>query len=229
MLVIEVTVMGHIIDYFFGIGYNKSVIITALILALYSSLGGIRAVALTDVFQFAVMMIAMPIACSFAYHDVGGYNGIINELPQDMPMLDLNAENIWLFLSLILYSLLPTDGAPYIQRFLICKDAKQLVRCLNIVALLTLPFLLIICLIGLIIRVKVADIDSDHAFIYFISNYLSVEIKGLMVAGLIAVIMSTADSWLNTTSILITHDIIGSIVSCTLLLFEFSLKRKLKQ
>lgn len=72
IVTIQAAAMGHLANYFFGIGYNQSVIIAVLILALYSSLGGIRAVAFTDVFQFAVIMVAIPIACSFAYRDIGG-------------------------------------------------------------------------------------------------------------------------------------------------------------
>ncbi|MHC0448598.1 MAG: sodium:solute symporter family protein [Candidatus Lariskella arthropodorum] len=215
VVALQAAVMGHLTDYFFGIGYDKSVIITVLILALYSSLGGIRAVALTDVFQFAVIMLAIPIACSFAYHDVGGYQGIVRGLPNDMLQLNLNAENILLFLSLIFYSFIPATEGIFIQRFLICKNSKQLMKCLNTIALITLPFLLIICGIGLIIRVKAPDIDPDQAFVYFISNYVSVGVKGFIIAGLLAVIMSTADSWLNTTSVLIAHDIIGKIVPLT--------------
>ena len=62
---------------------------------------------------------------------------------------------------------------------------------------------------------KALDIDPNEAFIYFISHYISVGVKGLIVAGLLAVIMSTADSWLNTTSVLCTHDIIGKIIHLT--------------
>jgi hypothetical protein len=53
-------------------------------------------------------MVALPIACSFAYHDVGGYSGIVNSL-HHMLKLELNAKNIWLFLSLIFHSLLPEN------------------------------------------------------------------------------------------------------------------------
>jgi Na+/proline symporter len=85
---------------------------------------------------------------------------------------------------------------------------------MKILAFLYLPFTLIICLIGLIIRVNVPDYDPNEAFIYFISNYVCVGIKGLIVAGLLAVIMSTADSWLSTTSVVFTH-IIGKIITLT--------------
>ncbi|MHC0449718.1 MAG: sodium:solute symporter family protein, partial [Candidatus Lariskella arthropodorum] len=154
VIAIQVAAMGHIVNYFFGIGYDTSVIITVLITALYSSLGGIRAVAFTDAFQLAVIMVAIPIACSFAYHDVGGYSGIVHRLPQDMLKLNLNAENIWLFLSIILSIISPIDAAPFIQRFLICKNSIQLTHCLNVCAVLAFFFTIIICIVGLILKIK---------------------------------------------------------------------------
>lgn len=133
-----------------------------------------------------------------------------------MLKLELHAGNIWLFLSLIFYSLLPDkNSGTFVQRFLISKNSKQLVKCMKIIAFLYLPFTIIICLIGLIIKVKAPNIDHNEALIYFISNYVSVVIKGLLVAGLLAVIISTADSWLNTTSVLFVHDIIGNMIHLT--------------
>ncbi|MHC0448572.1 MAG: sodium:solute symporter family protein, partial [Candidatus Lariskella arthropodorum] len=187
VIVMQAAVMGHITNYFFGIGYHKSVIITVLILALYSSLGGIKAVAFTDVFQLVVIMVAIPIACSFAYNDIGGYSGIVHRLPQDMLKLDLNAENIWLFLSIILYSLLPMDAAPFIQRFLICKNSIQLTHCLNVSAILAFFLTIIICIVGLILKIKEPDIDHNIVFIHFIMEHITVGFKGLIIAGLLAV------------------------------------------
>ncbi|WP_339040558.1 sodium:solute symporter family transporter [Candidatus Lariskella endosymbiont of Hedychridium roseum] len=54
-----------------------------------------------------------------------------------------------------------------------------------------------------------------YLFIYFIANHVAVGFKGLIVAGLLAVIMSTADSWLNNASVLFTHDIIKKIMHLT--------------
>lgn len=67
--------MGNIIDYFFHTGYSYSVIVSMLILSTYYAFGGIRSVAFTDVFQLMIFMVAIPIACSFVYHEIGGYKG----------------------------------------------------------------------------------------------------------------------------------------------------------
>ncbi|MDJ1304746.1 MAG: hypothetical protein MRQ09_00680 [Candidatus Midichloria sp.] len=65
---------------------------------------------------------------------------------------------------------------------------------MNIIAVLNIFFVIVICLIGFLVRAKAPNIDPNTAFIYFIANYLGVGIKGLVIAGLLAIIMSTADS-----------------------------------
>lgn len=72
-----------------------------------------------------------------------------------------------------------------------------------------------VCLIGFFIRAQALEIDPNTAFIYFIANHLMIGIKGVVIAGLLAVIMSTADSWLNTTSVLCSHDIVGKLIPLT--------------
>ena len=49
------------------------------------------------------------------------------------------------------------------------------------------------------------------AFCYFIDQYLPVGLKGLMVAGLLAVMMSTADSYLNIQSVIISNELVKPI------------------
>jgi len=208
----QAAAMGHVFNYFLGFSYEKSLYISILIMAIYSSMGGIRAVAFTDVFQLCVFVIAIPIACATAYYDVGGYTGVIKSMPHELITLNLNSSNIWLFLSLIVYSLIPSAEGAYIQRFLMANGRDQLVRSLKIVTLLGVLFMIMMCMVGFLIRAKDPNIDPNLAFIHFISHYVSAGTRGLVVAGLLAIIMSTADSWLNYASVLCAHDIVKKLV-----------------
>lgn len=152
---------------------------------------------------------------SLCIHEIGGHKGIVNSLPKDMINFSLNKGNIWLFLGLAFYSLLPASSGVYMQRYLMCRNSMQLTYSINAVAIISLFFIDIVCLIGLILKIKEPDIDSHIVFIYFIANHVAFGFKGLIVSGLLAVIMSTADSWLNNTSVLFTHDIIRKIVHLT--------------
>ncbi|CAG7599259.1 sodium:solute symporter family protein [Hyalomma marginatum] len=139
------------------------------------------------------------------------WHRVFDQLPKEMTTLNLNKDNIWLFLSLIFYNFLPETGGTYIQRFLL--SSKQLVNCIRVIAGLNVFFTITICLIGFFIKATAPNIDPNTALVNFIANHLFVGIKGLVIVGLLAVIMSTADSWLNTTSVLITHDIIRKFIS----------------
>ncbi|CAG7599273.1 sodium:solute symporter family protein [Hyalomma marginatum] len=63
----QATAMGYILHYFFLIPVGDSTIICVLTLTLYSTFGGIRAVAYTDVFQFIIIILAIPTACFIVY------------------------------------------------------------------------------------------------------------------------------------------------------------------
>ncbi|WP_339041855.1 sodium:solute symporter family protein [Candidatus Lariskella endosymbiont of Hedychridium roseum] len=215
VVTIQAIAMGYTVSYFFNICYSHSVIIAVLIITIYSAFLGIKAVAYTDVFQFTVMMIAIPIAFSFAYHDIGGYEGVVKSLPEDIITLKLNQDNILLFCSMIFHALLPRTSGVYIQRFLISRDSIQLTHCLNALAVISFFYASIICLIGLVLKVKEPGIDPDIVFIHFIANHIPVGFKGLIIAGLLAIMMSTADAWLNNASVLVAHDVMRKIIPLT--------------
>ncbi|RZI47491.1 sodium:solute symporter family protein, partial [Rickettsiales endosymbiont of Peranema trichophorum] len=202
----QAVAMGYMLDYFLGIGQFAGILVGMGVLTVYSAFGGIRAVALTDVVQFVVFYVAIPTACFFAIRDVGGLSTIYEQLPKTHVTLNLEGKQLWSFLSLFLF-ILPFNGGSFIQRFLMSNNTKQLASSLKLISFLHLPLLLLICLIGFVIRVKAPDVDPKFVFMVFIDKYLYTGIKGLMIAGMIAVMMSTADSWLNTTSVLCTHDI----------------------
>jgi Na+/proline symporter len=112
---------------------------------------------------------------------------------------------------MMFYALVPISSGTFIQRFLMANDSRQLNKVLINTALISLPLTLVICLIGFIIKVKAPEINSNTAFYYLIGNYLPIGITGLLITGILAAIMSTADSWLNTTSVLCAHDIIKGL------------------
>jgi Na+/proline symporter len=207
VIAMQIGAIGYLFNYFLGISHELGIFIGFGVLVTYSLFGGVRAVALTDTFQGLVLLVAIPVACIIAFHEVGGYEALLNNLPESHLKVGFTQENTLLLASLIFYSLLPATTGTFIQRFLMANDSKQLDKALKLVALISVPFTMIICLIGYIIKVKAPDIDPNTAFFYLIGNYLPIGITGLLITGILAAIMSTADSWLNTTSVLCAHDI----------------------
>ena len=211
MTAMQITAIGYLLNYFVGIEKIYGVIIGFGVLALYSAFGGIRAVTITDVFQSLVLFVGIPAACLAGYYDVGGYKGIIANLPETHTSIDWTEANVLLFSSLVFYCLIPVSSGSFIQRFLMADSNKQLSNALKANMFATIPLTIVICLIGFIVKAKVPDLNPNIAFFYLIDNYLPPIVSGLVVSGILAAIMSTADSMLNTTSVLCAHDIVKSL------------------
>lgn len=211
MTAMQITAIGYLLNYFVGIDKMYGVLIGFGVLTIYSAFGGIRAVTVTDVFQSVVLFIGIPAACLAAYYDIGGYNGIISNLPSTHTTIDISSHNILLFASLVFYCLIPVSSGSFIQRFLMADSNKQLSNALKANMLATIPLTIVICLIGFIVKAKAPGLNPNMAFFYLIDNYLPPVVVGLVISGILAAIMSTADSMLNTTSVLCAHDIIKSL------------------
>jgi Na+/proline symporter/signal transduction histidine kinase len=207
LIAMQVMAIGYLFNYFLGISHLSGILIGFGVLVIYSLLGGIRAVALTDTFQGLVLLVAIPVACAIAFHDVGGYERLIAELPDPHLTINLTKDNILLMAGMAFYCLLPISEGTFMQRFLMANDSKQLNKALMSLAFISLPFALVICLIGFVIKVKAPEVNPSVAFFYLVDQYVPVGVTGLLISGILATIMSTADSWLNTTSVLCAHDI----------------------
>jgi Na+/proline symporter len=207
ILALQIGAIGYLFNYFLGVSHAVGVFIGFGTLLIYSLFGGVKSVAITDTFQGIVLLIAIPTACFIAFYDVGGYQGLMANLPDSHLSVDFTKDNILLLASMVFYILTPEASGTFMQRFLMANNQKQLNRALKVITIASIPFTLVICLIGFIVKVKAPDVNPNVAFFYLINNYLPIGITGLLVTGILAAIMSTADSWLNTTSVLCAHDI----------------------
>ncbi len=209
ILSIQVTAVAYLFQYFLNLSYTQGVIIGVGILTIYSALGGVRAVALTDVFQFFIFFLILPIACGYAYFKAGGYENIITSLPESHFTLYHNG-SLSLFLSYVFFIATPAIHAPYAQRLLMAKNKKQLTDSYNILIVTSLFFACIVFTLGFCIRAIYPDIEAKMALYHFVGDLPPIFI-GIMIVGILAVIMSTADSWLNSLSVVISHDILKKI------------------
>ncbi len=222
-LTVQLVVMSNLFKYFLDIEPMTCAFITFLVIATYSLFGGIRAVAFTDVMQSFIFFIGIPFTCILALDDLGmHYSDIISQLPSTHTSIDLKGVNLWLLLSMV-FCILTEDlmHAPNIQRYLMAQNGRQLRTALTNCFFISVPFSAVLIIIGLIMKLKAPHIDPDTTLFYLVDTYLPVGIKGLLVVGLLAVIMSTTDSWLNTGSILCAHDIVGKLFP------KFARKREL--
>lgn len=207
-LSMQVAAVGHLLKYFIDLPYTLGVILGLGIVIIYSSFGGIKAVTITDVIQFSVLIIAIPVTFTIGVEMVGGFYGLVNSVPAEkLSLIPQKGDHIR-FYSLLLVFMLPNMTPALAQRFLMGRDAQQIKKALVISALARIPYYIMVAILGLVAFILEPTLEADMAFPYLVNHILPVGVKGLVIAGVMAVIMSTADSLLHVAGLSLTHDVI---------------------
>lgn len=210
---IQIFAITQIGQYFFDVQPMVASLVVSLIIVMYTFRGGIKSVTATEVFQFGIMVIAIPSMCGIALYQYGGLNSLVTLLAENPLYFPGNndvskLEYLAIFTSFALPCLYPLC----IQRMLMAKSTQQISSAFLINGMLSLPFYLNVGLIGIIAFIAIPGTDPNVVFPTLINNVLPVGVKGLVLAGLMAIFMSTVDSILNIGSLAIIHDVLGSMV-----------------
>ncbi len=203
--------MGTAISILTGFSYQISLLISAGIILIYTGRGGVRAVTFTDILQFIVLILAIPILLIIIFGKIGGIQNLINYLPQTH--ITISGENFRRYLFLMFPLMLPTLSPTHIQRLLMTNSAKQGEKAYYNLFWVYLLVIIMTILLGLAAKVLLTNLPrADHALFILIKNYLPVGIFGIAVIGILAVLMSSADSSLNCGGIMFVNDVILPIL-----------------
>ena len=205
----QVGAMGIVFNVFYGIDRIWGIGLGCGIVILYTTFGGMRAVVVTDIFQFAILAIGMPLVLIFGIAYVGGVDALIAAIPADRIQLP-GAHYQWLGLvALILVFMFgETLVPPYVQRLCIGKSAKSAARGTLYSGLFSIPFFAITGLIGLVALAIDPALDSNLAMPHVVVTVMPPVLKGLVIAAVISIVMSSADSFLNSASIAFINDVL---------------------
>ena len=213
----QVGAMGIIFNVFLGIEPIWGILIGCGIVITYSTVGGMRAVVLTDVIQFCVLAIGLPAALVFGLVKVGGFSAIKAAVPADHFSIPAKGMTLGAFISLFLtFELGETLVPPYVQRLFITKDAGHTARGTMLSGLFSIPFFAITGMIGLVALTLDPQLDANLAMPYVIRTVLPVGVRGVVIAGVISVVMSSADSFLNGAATCCINDIVKPLRSVSL-------------
>ncbi|MBN2613589.1 MAG: sodium/proline symporter [Bacteroidales bacterium] len=203
-----------------GVSESAGLIITAVIILLYTMLGGFLAVSLTDVVQAFIMVIALTGLTVAGIIIKGGFGNIISQLR----IIDGDLLNLFRQPALVIIGLagigLGSPGNPHIiVRYMSIKDAEQFKWTAIVGTIWNILMAAGAILIGLIGRTFLPQSSmlpgGDHENIYVaFSNYLlNPFFAGLTIASIFAAIMSTADSQLLIAASSIVRDIYEKLVA----------------
>ncbi len=204
----QVGAIGVIFDVFFGLEHFWGIGIGCGIVILYTTLGGMRAVVYTDIVQFIILAIGMPLVLGFGIYQIGGIDALFAAVPPDrlsLPGPDFG----WLgLIGLILVFMFgETLVPPYMQRLLAGKTASAAARGTLYSGLFSFLFFAIT---GAIVGGFCVGPQSEPQQCHVLCDcecYAACA-GGLVLSGVIAIVMSSADSYLNSASIAFVNDVL---------------------
>ncbi|MEH6651429.1 MAG: sodium:solute symporter family protein [Motiliproteus sp.] len=204
--------IGTVFNAILGIDVSTGILIGMAVVVLYSTLGGMWAVIQTDVLQFLMLAIFIPITLVIGLQQAGGAEALIARLP-DLHFSIMGDYSTGLFVSIfIAYLLGETLVPPYTQRALAAPDSRNAKIGYTVAGLFGFVFYFISATIGLVALVLFPDISPDRAMPELIRSALPIGLTGLVLAALLAVVMSTADSYLNSSAVVFVRDIYQSFI-----------------
>ncbi len=204
----QVGAIGYVFEVFLNMPRTFGILLGCGIVIVYVTLGGMKAVIFTDVAQFLILLVGLPLALYFGAQQVGGWSVVMANVPTNHLTL-LGEMPIAAFVSLFLVFLLgETLVPPYLQRLLIGKNSKSVARGTLWSGIFSFPFFFISGAIGLVALTMAPDLNPNLAIPYVVQTALPVGASGLVVAAIICVVMSSADSFLNSAAVAFSNDII---------------------
>ncbi len=199
--------MGTTISVLTGFSYVTSLLISVGVLLIYTGKGGVRAVTFTDVLQFMVLILAIPILLIVILGKIGGIQALMDQLPKSH--ITISGENFRRYLFLMFPLMIPMLSPHHTQRLLMTSNHIQGAKAYRNLGLTFLFVVIIAAFLGLGARVLFPNLNRcDQALFTLITNCLPVGIFGIVIIGILAVLMSSADSILNCGSIALINDVI---------------------
>jgi SSS family solute:Na+ symporter len=208
-----------------GVPMWLSVALLGIVAGVYTIAGGLKAVVYTDAVQAVLLLLGACLVAVLSFNAVGGsWSAVVAAVPaEDLSIVRPASDPVLPWPGLITGVFLLgfyfwATNQFMVQRTLGAKDLDHGRWGALFAGLLKLPIIFIMVLPGIFGRLLYPAADypalaenSDLIFPTLMFDLLPVGIRGLIITALIAAIMSSVDSTLNSASTLVTMDFIKKL------------------
>ncbi len=203
----------------------QSVVVLGILAGVYTIAGGLKAVVYTDAVQAVLLLIGAFLVAVLSFNAIGGsWAGVVANVPaEDLSIIRPASDPVMPWPGLITGVFLLGfyfwgTNQFMVQRTLAAKDLSHGRGGALFAGLLKLPIIFIMVLPGIFGRLlypaaeyPALAANSDLIFPTLMFDLLPVGIRGLIISALVAAIMSSVDSTLNSASTLVTMDFIKKL------------------
>lgn len=213
---------GKLFETVFGLNYSTAVIIGTVCVVSYTLFGGFLAVSWTDLVQGLLMSAALLIV------PIAAMEGGLGQLSSDLSNINPELLTLWndtkgeplsaiAIISLVAWGL-GYFGQPHIlARFKAARSNKDLTTARRIAVVWTALSMVGAMLVGLVGLIYVTNSgvsidDGEKIFMLLVNSIFHPVVAGVLLAAILAAIMSTADSQLLVSSSALAEDFYKQLI-----------------
>ena len=203
----QFAVAGSTLSTVLGVSHTVGIMISVVILIMLTSGGGLLAVVNDDVVMFLIICLSIVIAIPVCLSAGGGWETISRSLPEGY--LDIGSQGILLPVSLgLLFMFDYGTQQSYLQRVLSAKDESTARFAYMFTGSTYIFFGLAVAFLGVLAYALLPNLDnSTLAYATMIKEYMPAGVRGLVLGGIFAAAMSSADSKIVAAASLFINDI----------------------
>jgi len=187
------------------------VFLFAIIIIIYTMLGGMWSIVFTDALQFLLMMLGVLIILPLSMYAVGWWPGLVEKIqPGHLDLITQSGKYNWKFVVAIWF--LGIQWAcldqGLLQRTFSARSTKVVVKGMVWSGIITTPFAFLWVMPGLVASILYPGLEKpEFAVPMIIVQLVPMVVLGFIVCGLLASQMSTIDSNLGSAATLFSNDI----------------------
>ena len=207
----QIAAIGAVFNTLLGVSYTLGALTGFLVMLGYSTFGGMRAVVIIDVVQFILLITGMPVLLFFGVRAAGGTGELFASVPASYFDV-LRGTTLPGFLSLFFTFMIGEAMIPsFVQRMFIGKTQKTVAGATVLSGLVSIPFFVVTGMIGLCAFALNPLTPPGMAMPSLVMSVLPSGVRGLVIAAVVSVVMSSADSTLNSATIGLVNDILAPL------------------
>lgn len=210
--------LGIVFHTITGVPLEFSIVAMALLVTLYTTVGGMWAVSLTDTVQMTLIIAGLAAVFVFLLQRAGGWNAVLTKVPQShfsfLPpekVSWLNYASLWIVLGL---GSIP--GQDVFQRVMSSRSERVAALSSVIAGLLYLTVAMIPLFLGLIAiaLLEKSELPQDMQFLLpqLIQLKTPIWVQVIFFGALISAILSTASGALLAPSVLVGENLLAKII-----------------
>lgn len=216
---------GKLFNEVFGFDYQWAVLTSVVLILVYTLFGGFLAVSWTDVFQGLLMLLALVAVPVLVISQAGGVSQMATQIEQQNPQLlnlfiAANGQSLgWMMIISTMGWGLGYFGQPHIlARFKAIRSPQDTGQAAAIAVTWALLCYFLAIAVGLsgVAFLPESLVDSEKVFIALTKVIFHPLVAGILLAAILAAIMSTIDSQLLVCSASLAEDLYPLVTKQTL-------------